>query len=185
MTDDVETYFNIDLNERLKGTTNSKRDWLIRWEHSIHASIKRALRNKIKNHHPIWTYLERDKAPRFFVRRHRALTNSRNEARKKKTLRDTTLHSSAGYETRPMNRSTSRIPSPGQPTAYKEDLPASEVFSRPPEDERNDKHGEEKNDLQERSTTDTEMVGINKNDIVAPASDRGGSVCVFYSFQVR
>ena len=112
MHDDVDTYFNIDLNERLKGSINSKRDWLIRWEHSIHASIKRALRNTINTQNPIWKYLDQDKAPRFFVRRHKALTSSRNEAQKKRKFRDSKLHSSAGYETKPMKRSTSRIPPP-------------------------------------------------------------------------
>ena len=63
MNDDVDTYFNIDLNERLKGSMNSKQDWLIRWEHSIHASIKPALQNTINTQNPIWKYLDRDKAP--------------------------------------------------------------------------------------------------------------------------
>jgi len=128
MNDNVETYFDLDLNERLRGSLKSKRDWLIRWEHSIHASIKRAIRNVKKSHDPIWTYLDRDKAPRFFVRRHKALTNSRNEARKKKKFRDSKLHSSVGYETKPLKRSTSRVPSPKQPPAYKKDLPTVRSF---------------------------------------------------------
>ena len=81
-----------------------------------------------KSHDPIWTYLDRDKAPRFFVCQHKALTNSRKEARKKKKFRDSKLHSSAGYETKLVKRSTSRVPPHKQPPAYKKDLPTVRSF---------------------------------------------------------
>ena len=67
----------------------------------------------------------------------------------------------------------------------KKTCPASEVFSRPPEERRNKEQEEEKNGLQERSMTGLEMVSTNKIDIVTMASDRGELVCDFYSFQVR
>ena len=31
MNDDIDTYFALDLDERLKGSLQSKKDWIIRW----------------------------------------------------------------------------------------------------------------------------------------------------------
>ena len=41
MNDHVDIYFDIELDEQLNGSLQSKRDWIIRWEHLIYAIIKK------------------------------------------------------------------------------------------------------------------------------------------------
>ena len=57
----------------------------MRWRKSIYASIKRAKRYSKSDTDPIWTSLNLDKSPHFFLQRYHALKNSWDEAQKKKT----------------------------------------------------------------------------------------------------
>ena len=183
--DDVDTYFNVDIDTRINNSLCLKNSWVTMWQKSIFASVKRAEQDAKWLTGQIWKYCNRDHAPSFFVRQNWALKSPWNQAKKRRNS------ATPNYiHLRDMRRNQWNVP-PVESTPKdsllrtRKTCPASEAFSRPPEDERNDEHGEEKNALSGRSTTGLETAGTNNLDIVAMASDRGGSACVFYSFQVR
>ena len=60
MNNNVNTYFDLELDKWLKGSLQSKRDWIIRCEHLIHASIKHAKQNTLRDHDPIWKHKSRE-----------------------------------------------------------------------------------------------------------------------------
>jgi len=130
LRDDIDTYFGVNLDTRLNGSFQSKTNWIIRWEHSIHASIKRSKRNAMRDTDPIWKSMNLNKAPRFFVRRHRALKHSRDAARKKKKLRDSKIILTVGFEIRPVKWSTSKVPEAKKPPNYRYNMPIVRLFFR-------------------------------------------------------
>ena len=128
MHNDVDTYYNVDIKTRLNHSLQSKKDWIIWWEHSIYASIKRAKRDAQRKTHPIWKLFYRDKPPRFFVRRNRALKAARDNNRKNRNRRKTTLTSTEGFTILPAKRSTSKPPKPKRSPKYQEDMPSVRLY---------------------------------------------------------
>ena len=101
MHDDVDSYYDINIKTCLNHYLQSKKDWVIRWEQSIHASIKRAKWDAKRQHHPIWKLIYCNKALQFFVHQNRALKASQDNHRKKRNSRKTTLTSTEGFTIRP------------------------------------------------------------------------------------
>ena len=66
---DIDTYFDVDIDTRLNNSLHSKLSWITLWQKSIYASFKRAKRDASLNTGKIWKFFERDCAPRFLVRR--------------------------------------------------------------------------------------------------------------------
>ena len=130
MNDDVDTYYDVDIKTRLNHSLQSKKDWIIRWEHSIYASIKRAKRDAKRKTNPIWKLFNHDKPPRFFVRRNRALKTARDNNRKNRNRRKTTLTSTEGFTILPVKRSTSQPPKPKPPPKYQEEMPSVRQYFR-------------------------------------------------------
>ena len=130
MHNDVDTYYDVDIDTRLNHSLQSKKDWIIRWEHSIYASIKRAQRDAKRKHHPIWKLFYCDKPPRFFVRRNRALKTARDNNRKNRNRRKTTLTSTEDFTILPAKRSTSKAPKPKRSPKYQEDMPSVRQYFR-------------------------------------------------------
>ena len=121
MNDDVDTYYDVDIKTRLNHSLQSKKDWIIRWEHSIYASIKRAKRDAKRKTNPIWKLFNRDKPPRFFVRRNRALKAARDNNRKNRNRRKTTLTSTEGFI-------ISKSPKPKRSPKYQDDMPSVRLY---------------------------------------------------------
>ena len=67
LPDDIDTYFDVDLDTRLNDSLCSKQSWITRWQKSIYASVKRAKQDVSLKAGKIWTYCNQDCAPCFFV----------------------------------------------------------------------------------------------------------------------
>ena len=128
MHDDVDTYYDVDIKTCLNHSLQSKKDWIIRWEHSIYASIKRAQRDAKRQHDPIWKSLNCNKPPWFFVRRNRALKAARDNNRKNRNRRKTTLTSTEGFTILPAKQSTSKAPKPKRSPKYQDDMPSVRLY---------------------------------------------------------
>ena len=131
--DDTDTYFDVDLDTRLNDSLRSKRNWITLWQKSIYASIKRAKQDALLNTGKIWKFCDRDRAPRFLVRRQRASKSARDQKRtkNKKVLRLQTLTSIQGFRIRPVNRSTSTVPPDSQPKKYIDERPSVRTHFHP------------------------------------------------------
>lgn len=75
-----DTYIDVDLNNCLNDSLCLKQSWVIRWEKSIYANVKRGKQDVRWIIEMIWKYCNRSHAPYFFVIHHQALTISPNQA---------------------------------------------------------------------------------------------------------
>ena len=56
LPDDIDTYFDVDLDTRLNNSLHSKQSWITQWQKSIYASIKRAKQDASLNTGEIWKF---------------------------------------------------------------------------------------------------------------------------------
>ena len=112
LPDDIDTYFDVDLDTRLNNSLRSKQIWITWWQKSIYASIKKAKQNASLNTGKIWKFCDQDRAPHFLVRLQQDLKSACNQKRtkNKKVLRLQKLTSTQGFQIQPVKQSMSTVP---------------------------------------------------------------------------
>ena len=126
MHNDVDTYFDFHIDSHLTNSLQSKKSWIIRWEHFIYARIKCAKQDSQQGNY--WKSFNHNKVPQFFIQQNHAFKASRNKALRQRTLQESKLTLTEGYNICPAKRSTSKEPVPKQPPNYKDNMPSVQQY---------------------------------------------------------
>ena len=149
---DIDLFFDVDLETRLAQTLSEKQKWIIRWKQAIKSSQKRAKRDALINTKSIWQYYNKSAKPKFKIRPEHTKRNKQHKAALKKErnapLREITK-GKGGFTVIGMTKSTSiHKTAPSKPKIFKIHTPSvTDYFStKKNEDEPADRFGDAGND---------------------------------------